>query len=146
MGYIGVGSITEDEAVKDHTKSCCYLIQEFMDGGTLKQKVWRQVGRCSPCHRRTVLHTSLQLPVHEWKNKHRTQNKITHFKFQKHTFQFENPTLLKFQKHRFQIPKTHNNAACSQACLPRSTASMTRWNGAGRLPRAWRTCILQTQW
>ena len=47
MGYIGVGSITEDEAVKDHTKSCCYLVQEFMDGGTLKQKVWRQVSHCS---------------------------------------------------------------------------------------------------
>lgn len=43
MRYIGAGSSEEDNLVKHHDKSSCYLVQEYMDSGTLKQKLWSQV-------------------------------------------------------------------------------------------------------
>lgn len=43
VGYIGVGSVDTTSLLKHHVKTSCYLVQEYMDGGTLKQKIWRQV-------------------------------------------------------------------------------------------------------
>jgi hypothetical protein len=40
-----VGSSKGASAVKDQSKECCYIVQEYMNGGNLKQKVWRQVSR-----------------------------------------------------------------------------------------------------
>lgn len=43
MELIGVGSSEGDNLVKHHSPSSCYAVQEYMDGGTLKQKIWNQV-------------------------------------------------------------------------------------------------------
>ena len=43
MGYIGVGSHEEGNVVKHQKKESCYLVQEYMTGGSLKAKVWKQV-------------------------------------------------------------------------------------------------------
>lgn len=43
VGYIGVGSTEEHDVVKHQKKESCYLVQEFMNGGSLKAKIWRQV-------------------------------------------------------------------------------------------------------
>lgn len=50
MGYIGVGSNEETGVVKRQKKEQCYLVQEFMNGGSLKAKVWRQASSLSPLY------------------------------------------------------------------------------------------------
>ena len=50
MGYIGVGSNQESGVVKRQKKEQCYMVQEFMNGGSLKAKVWRQASSLSPLY------------------------------------------------------------------------------------------------
>ena len=50
MGYIGVGSSEESGVVKRQKKEQCYLVQEFINGGSLKAKIWRQSSSLSPLY------------------------------------------------------------------------------------------------
>lgn len=43
VGYIGVGTDEGASVVKKQKKESCYLVQEYMNGGSLKAKIWRQV-------------------------------------------------------------------------------------------------------
>ena len=43
MEFIGVGSSDEGKTASKQSKSSCYMVQEFMNAGNLKQKIFKQV-------------------------------------------------------------------------------------------------------
>lgn len=61
MEYIGVGYRDDDSAVED-TAAGCYIVQQYIGGGTLKQKILSRVGTlfhfllpCLTCQQSNVL-------------------------------------------------------------------------------------------